>query len=428
MTVEMMGAALMDSFWWITAVAVLVGALLRLSPGLSPAARYLLVLVALLAAPLLLLAALQPATTPRVVRFAGAGWARPLGMVWMAGVALLSLRVLGGWVYLRLLIRNATASAWPAMEELRHRMQIRRAVDLRITSRVDSPFTAGWRRPVIVLPIAVLSGLPADQLEAILLHELAHIRRLDYIAEWLLQALETAFFYHPAVWWMAAAARAERERSCDDMAIAAGAGRVAFARALVRMEEMRVPAPALGWADGGLQTRVARILGVRQRTALWPVLLLAGLGVIGQVPTAWQRWVEQDVVYIIQPEEKRAYLDLRTDEERTEFIRQFWERRDPTPGTPRNEAKEEHYRRIAAANTRYTIPNSPGWRSDRGAMYIRFGPPDEIESHPARGGAPATEKWLYRAIPGVGANVILEFFDPNNDGAFRMTKDPNARP
>jgi len=98
-------------------------------------------------------------------------------------VTLLSLRTIGGWVYLRLLIRRAATCDWPSLPELSHRIGLRRRIELRSTDRTDSPFTAGWRRPVIVVPLATLAGLPADQLEAIMLHELAHIRRFDYIAE-----------------------------------------------------------------------------------------------------------------------------------------------------------------------------------------------------------------------------------------------------
>jgi len=118
---------------------------------------------------------------------------------------------------------------------------------------------------------------------------------------------------------------------------------------------------------------------------------------------------------------------LQTDEEREHFIEQFWLRRDPTPGTLANEFKEEHYRRIAYTNEHYT-PSSglPGWKTDRGRVYITYGPPDEIEDHsrPNDSSVPY-QQWRYRLIEGVGQNVIVEFVDPQRTNEFRMTTDPS---
>lgn len=399
MTPELVGGAVLGSFWWITAAACVLAVCLRLGDGLRPAARYVLVLVTAVAAPLLLAGASVGAEG---VGFGEASWARPAGVLWMWGAGLLSLRTVGGWLYLQTLIARAERIPWPGMELLRARMGVGRAVEMRTAARGDSPFTARWRRPVIVVPLATLAGLPAGQLEAILLHELAHIRRLDYVFEWVLQALEMVFFYHPAMWWMTAMARQERERSCDDMAIEAGANRAEYARALVALEEMRAPAAAMGWTGGTLRGRVGRLLGARPKTAVWPVVLLAALGLAGQGTSAWQKWVDEDVVHIIEPEEKKAYLSLRDDAEREEFVKQFWARRDPTPGTERNERKEEHYRRIAWTMDRF---GAQGWKTEKGKTYIVFGPPDEIESHPARG----YEQWMYHYLEGRGRNVVFTF-------------------
>jgi GWxTD domain-containing protein len=98
----------------------------------------------------------------------------------------------------------------------------------------------------------------------------------------------------------------------------------------------------------------------------------------------WKKWLNQDVVYIITDEEKRAFKQLKTDDERQQFVEQFWLRRDPTPDTEENEFKEEHYRRIAYANDHYAS-GIPGWKTDRGMIYIKYGPPDEIDSHPSGG-------------------------------------------
>jgi len=117
--------------------------------------------------------------------------------------------------------------------------------------------------------------------------------------------------------------------------------------------------------------------------------------------------VNEDAVYILQTEERRAFEKLRTDEERNEFIGQFWKRRDPSPSTDLNEAREEHYRRIAYSNERFYDAGSskPGFLTEKGRTYILFGPADEIESHPMKN----YEQWYYKRIPGVGSNVIFEF-------------------
>jgi GWxTD domain-containing protein len=128
----------------------------------------------------------------------------------------------------------------------------------------------------------------------------------------------------------------------------------------------------------------------------------------------WKKWLNEDVVYIITDEEKKAFKQLKTDDERQTFVENFWARRDPTPDTEENEYKEEHYRRIAYANDHYAS-GIPGWKTDRGMIYIKYGPPDEIDSHPSGGsyerpieeggGETSTypfEDWRYRYIEGVG--------------------------
>jgi len=136
---------------------------------------------------------------------------------------------------------------------------------------------------------------------------------------------------------------------------------------------------------------------------------------------AYARWLEEDVAYIISDEEWSAFLQLTTAEEQDAFIEQFWLRRDPTTGTAGNEYKEEHYRRIAYASARYPTSIQPGWRSDRGRVYIIFGPPDEIESHPAGDGtSPPYEIWRYPWIENIGENVALTFYDPERTGEYRL--------
>jgi GWxTD domain-containing protein len=153
----------------------------------------------------------------------------------------------------------------------------------------------------------------------------------------------------------------------------------------------------------------------------------------------FKRWLDQDVTYIITGEERQGFLRLSTDEERENFIESFWMRRDPTPDTMENEFKDEHYRRIAYANERYAS-GIPGWKADRGRIYITFGPPDEIESHPSGGmyqrpydeggGFTSTypfEIWRYRWLEGIGSDILIEFVDPTMTGEYRITIDPSEK-
>jgi len=158
-----------------------------------------------------------------------------------------------------------------------------------------------------------------------------------------------------------------------------------------------------------------------------------------ELETPYKRWLEEDVRYIITDEERVAFKRLSTDEEREQFVEQFWRRRDPTLDSIENEYKEEHYRRIAYANERFAS-GIPGWKSDRGRIYITFGPPDEIEDHPSGGsyvrpweeggGTTSTypfQKWRYRYIDGIGTDIIIEFVDTTMTGEFRMTMDPSEK-
>jgi len=158
-----------------------------------------------------------------------------------------------------------------------------------------------------------------------------------------------------------------------------------------------------------------------------------------ELETPYRRWLNEDVAYIITDEERAAFKRLQTDEEREQFIEQFWLRRDPTPDTVENEFKEEHYRRIAYANEHYAS-GIPGWKTDRGRIYITYGPADEIESHPSGGsyerppeeggGETSTfpfEQWRYRYIEGIGTNIIIEFVDPTMTGEYHMTMDPSEK-
>jgi GWxTD domain-containing protein len=131
--------------------------------------------------------------------------------------------------------------------------------------------------------------------------------------------------------------------------------------------------------------------------------------------------LNEDVVYIIADEERAAFEKLTTDEERQRFIEQFWHRRDPITATPQNEMREEHYRRIAYANNRFRTRDKAGWKTDRGRVYIQWGPPYEIESHPSGGvNSPPFEAWRYSWLEGLGANVTLTFRDPARTGNYEL--------
>ncbi|MBM3754176.1 MAG: GWxTD domain-containing protein [Acidobacteria bacterium] len=199
-----------------------------------------------------------------------------------------------------------------------------------------------------------------------------------------------------------------------------------------------IAALSLGYAadkkkkDEGPSETVAKPLTEKQRRQKEEKLRKELLG-------PYRKWLNEDVLYIITDEERTAFRRFSTDEEREQFIEQFWLRRDPTPDSQENEFKEEHYRRIAYTNERYAS-GIPGWKTDRGRIYITFGPPDENESHPSGGtyerpfeeggGTTSTfpfEKWRYRWIEGIGSDIIIEFVDTTMTGEYRMTMDPTEK-
>jgi GWxTD domain-containing protein len=158
-----------------------------------------------------------------------------------------------------------------------------------------------------------------------------------------------------------------------------------------------------------------------------------------EVSGSYKKWLDEDVRWIITDEERSAFKQLSNDEERDQFIEAFWQRRDPTPDTIENEFKEEHYRRIAYSNEHFAA-GIPGWKTDRGRMYIMYGPADEIESHPSGGtyerpmeeggGSTSTypfEDWRYRYIEGIGQEVIIEFVDTCMCGDYHMTMDRSEK-
>jgi len=480
-------------------------------------------------------------------------WIALLPILWLVGVAILSARlVFAAWAVHRL-THSGSAPLLDAWPHLRQRLGITRAVTFLTSQRLPGPVQAGFLKPVILLPVSLLTQLPAAQLEAIIAHELAHIRRHDYLVNLFQSVVETLLFYHPAVWWVSRTIRAERELCCDELAAQATGNPRQYAEALLALEQVTAGSFTLvNAATGGdLRDRIARLLGHPHRplkvrlSAVVVALLLAGAFLFpvfdppaprtsavpaapaeteslvrlvdrwhreavravrrsfrkqsAAVPTAlaapqepqpdttalqqevarlnrevdtlrsdtaarlqqqsgsgqlspqaserlarteaqqsldrlsdaqtqfrqaadiyqpqhpvrlarlaqlraamqavsqaerpspYDRWLNEDVVYIITADELKRFRELKSDPEREKFIEQFWSRRDSNPATPENETKEEHYRRIAVANKKFLTAETLGWKTPRGRLYILKGPPDELETHPDR------EKWLYRS-------------------------------
>ena len=394
----------------------------------------------------------------------------------------------------------AAAPQWQAhLAGLAAHLRISRPVALLESCFIDTPVLIGYLRPVILLPIGCLTGLSVTQVECILLHELAHVARHDYLVNLIQSMAEGLLFYHPAVWWVSRAVRAERENCCDDRVVELMGDARAYAATLAALEERRalVPDAALAATGGNLMKRIRRLtveprgsqtsvapafsaalvlvifaaaltalpaklpaklsvksipsksippkpIGARPRVATSvppPLIMMSPAAATPQesaakITTPYRKWLNEDAAYIIMEEERSAFLNLTTDQEREDFIEKFWLARDPTPGTEKNEYREEHYRRIAYSNEHFAS-GIPGWKTDRGRTYITYGPPDEIDDHSAGGRYQRTpeegggevdtypfQQWRYRWIAGIGTNVTIEFVDRLGTGDFMMTNNP----
>jgi len=474
-----LGWTLLHSVWEGALVALLLaGALLFLRSGRARYTAACLAMLALLLAfgltfarvlpqqriqPAPAAPILPPAPAPGAdsarrnsIRFDTADYLPWLAPFWIAGVVLFQLQGLAGWLSARRLRGTGVCAAPEGWESrlvvLAQHLRISRPVRLLESCLTEVPVVIGYLRPVILMPVGLLAGLPASQVESILLHELAHIRRHDYLVNLLQIFVESLVFYHPAVWWISSVIRAERENCCDDSVVAAQGDAFGYAAALVALEQNRGAAREIVPAatGGNLMKRVRRLLVPPEgpRATLTPIFSAALLTVTAAAllapwliahaqaapqtpqaaaapasePSPYRKWLTEDVAYIVTNEERTAFKKLRTREEFEQFIEQFWLRRDPTPGTVENEFKEEHYRRIAYANDHFSMAGFAGWKTDRGRVYITYGPPDEKEIHPDA--IPPNEQWLYHYLEGVGTNIIVEFTDPNHTGEFRMTSDP----
>lgn len=320
---ESLGWALVHSLWQGVLLAVAVAMALRAMPHQSAATRYTVALsglaLQLLAFGLtawvcypaarasfpaefsqpLLSTPVRVNSTPFDLRLFLQTHFPSVVLVWAVGAGVLALRLLGGWVLVQ---RWANRGSRPAplawqrhLDRLAHQAGITRTVRLLESARVSVPMTVGWLKPVVLLPVGLLTGLSPAQVEAVLAHELAHIGRHDYLVNLLQSVVETLFFYHPALWWLSARVRREREHDCDERAVALTGNRLALAQALTALEGFRqAPVPELALAFGGqkmaLLDRVKRVLGVenasparRNGWTLGLCLLLVAVLTIGQV-------------------------------------------------------------------------------------------------------------------------------------------------
>jgi beta-lactamase regulating signal transducer with metallopeptidase domain len=210
---------------------------------------------------------------------------------WAIGVAVLSLRGFGGWALTQRLRRSGVVRAAADIEErmarLARRIGVRTPVGLRVSRLVEVPTVIGVVRPLILLPAGTLLGLSPDQLELILAHELAHVRRADYLANLLQTAAETLLFYHPAVWWVSNRMRVEREHCCDDLAVDTCGDPAGYARALAELEAQRSGQPSFAMAatGGSLLARIARLAGAPQPSGPRGRVALLGAGALAATVT-----------------------------------------------------------------------------------------------------------------------------------------------
>ena len=378
-----------------------------------------------------------------------------------------------GYRFARKLVRDSKPIDWPRVRE---------------SESISVPMTVGQIAPTILLPIGWREWDSA-KLQAVLAHEEAHIRRADWAIGVMTRINCCVFWFHPLSWWLKRELALLAEYACDDSVLIQMGDRRQYPRALLEIAYAmksahgRFIGDAISMAkETNVEKRMEQILDDRRTIPPafarrgWVTLLLCSLPVgyfasavqlapaqtgtptgfpyrrnnpvqgVAQArppavpqqipiqatpaaalaPSPYQKWLDEDVVWIISDDEKIAFYRLQTDDEREAFIEQFWLRRDPTPGTPENEFKEEHYRRIAFANDNFTA-GIPGWKTDRGMIYMRYGPPDAIDSHGATPSTYPYEIWSYRDVTGFSTPAEFEFVDPTMTGRYHLTKDPTEK-
>jgi GWxTD domain-containing protein len=418
-----------------------------------------------------------------------------LPLVWAAGAAVLLLRACGGWWLARQRsLRGLCGVPRVVVEQvegMKERLGVRRVVDVFESAVAATPQVFGWLRPLLLLPASALAGLTPQQLEAVIAHELAHVRRHDYLVNLLQTFVESLLYYHPAVWWVSSRIRLERELCCDEAAVAACGDALLYSRALLQLEETRVQfAMAAGHR---LKDRIGRILGMQERTtviapvvALSAALLLGSGMVLAQkepskpaAPTApaastapapaampdtlvvdgktykrklpppppppptapkapaaaplapldhsatsaelkalqkrmqelelkieqltmQKRELEQQAAATRDAERQiqsqkmeldRAVQEHKRQASSQEYAAQQAHVQAEAAAIQSKAAQQrELERRLKYADEKFAEPGKLGSETDRGKLYIRFGPPDEIESHPSEG----REAWRYK--------------------------------
>ncbi len=466
-----LGLTLLDSVWQLALIAAITFAGALLFRKRNPRARYALYctsLMLMLLAPAITFArySAQPldfasqtaslsaagtgaleriADTANTLRSSGGPLLPWIAALWFAGVVGLSLRWTGGWLYLRFHVSRRTTPAQAELaarvDRVRERISLHRAVRVLRADWLAAPAVTGWLRPVLLIPGATVLGLSTDQLEAILAHELAHIRRHDSLVNLLQRVAETLLFFHPVVWWVSRRITQERECCCDELAVRACGDPLSYAKALLAIERTRQGrlTPALAVNSGDLRGRIERILepaghDVSNGWLCAPACVAAVLLVAFAFPARtadehapgafekmrreaylreyagvahlgkYAQWLMEDVGTLITRPEKSEFEALKTDAERDRFIEDFWAARG-------EEFKERHYRKLRFARSRgLTDPDAHNFLLDRGFFYMQYGPPDEIESHPGK-----SEQWLYH-----DPRLLLDF-----DADYHITEASN---
>jgi len=302
--VQRVGWTLIQFLWQGTMVAVLFAIVRGLAGrSITAQARYVLscsTLAMMVVAPVLTFIA-SPTVLPVAVwpRSSQELWQPVLPWLvaaWLTGVLLFSMRLIGGWRVTARMRRNGTRPAdeeWQQkLADLIVRLRVSRTVQLMVSSMVEVPTIIGWMRPMILVPVGALTGLPAAQMEVLLIHELAHIRRLDYLMNILQSVTEATLFYHPAVWWVSDQIRTERELCCDDLAVAATGDVMTYVCALAELESYRPVHSnrAIAANGGSLPSRIRRLIGQAPpmthalpgsgAAVVMSVLCLLGMGVM----------------------------------------------------------------------------------------------------------------------------------------------------
>jgi beta-lactamase regulating signal transducer with metallopeptidase domain len=286
------GLSLMLTLPAVTAVQLWRGA----APGTPHVSAAVTSVAPQTARPIAVADAVVPASQPGTVVASGAfdaarleRWLPAVVLGWLCGVAVLTLRLISGWLWVQRMKSHGASPAAGALQQtvarLSRRLHIGRRVRLLESTLVDVPTVIGWIKPVVLLPASALAGLSPEQLEAILAHELAHIRRHDYLVNLLQTVVETLLFYHPAVWWLSRRIRAERENCCDDLAVSLCGDPYTYAKALADLEELRGagrPAAFLAMAatGGSLVQRVRRLLGAPSHAGRAPGWLAGSVTIL----------------------------------------------------------------------------------------------------------------------------------------------------